>query len=105
LVAQDMHGYFPSPPQLLCDNTVMPFSFNTSVATYPTIPLTANGTSTTTNETNVNFLRSTTVASSVQPLLYHDRNNTTYENIDTRPQYAMVPRHTLNTSPAEDSPR
>jgi len=87
----------------------MPFSFNTSVSAYPSIPFTAIGTSTTNNETNVNFLRPTTATSSVQPsLLYHGRNNTTYENIDTGPQYAIIPRHTLNTFPVEQdqgSPR
>jgi hypothetical protein len=109
LVSLNMHGYFPPPPQLLCDKSIMPFSFNTSVSAYPSIPFTAIGTSTTNNETNVNFLRPTTATSSVQPsLLYHGRNNTTYENIDTGPQYAIIPRHTLNTFPVEQdqgSPR
>lgn len=99
LVALDMHGYIPPPPPLLCDGSIMPFSFNTSMATYPTVPLAVIGTANTTNETNTNVLRQTTTSLIPSSLLYPGGNHSTNETMDhsSTPQYSILPHHTLNT--------
>jgi hypothetical protein len=102
LVGLDMHGYIPPPPPLLCDGSIMPFSFNTSMAAYPTVPLAVIGTANTTNETNTNVLRQTTSSSIPSYVLHPGGNHTTYETSSV-PQHSILPHHTLNSFPVEQN--